>query len=90
MVLSTIRSAIRGSAPRHLGSEVERRFQAIPVDDAVAAAYATIVAAARRRGPRARPFDALIAATAVVQAVPVYARDRDFLRLPGVKVELVK
>jgi len=34
-------------------------------------------------------FDALIAATALSQGVPVYARDRDFLKLPGVMVEIV-
>jgi hypothetical protein len=71
-------------------SEVERRFAALPVDDRVAHAYAEIVAAATRRGVRPRAFDALIAATAVSQSVPVYARDRDFLKLPGVKVEIVR
>jgi predicted nucleic acid-binding protein len=35
------------------------------------------------------PIPALIAATATVHGVPVYTRDRGFLRLPGVKVELV-
>ena len=71
-------------------SEIEHRFEALPVDLAVARAYAEIVASARRRGARPRPFDGLIAATAVVYGVPVYTRDRDFLRLPGVKVELVR
>jgi len=65
-------------------SEVQQRFAALPVDDEVAQAYAEIVAAARPR-----PFDALIAATALSQGVPVYARDRDFLKLPGVMVEIV-
>lgn len=70
-------------------AEIEHRFDALPVDIAVARAYAEIVASARRRGSRPRPFDALIAATAIVHDVPVYTRDRDFLRLRGVKVELV-
>jgi len=70
-------------------AEIERRFEPLPVDLAVARAYAEIVAAARRRGARPRPFDGLIAATAVVHGVPVYTRDRDFLRLPGVRVELI-
>jgi hypothetical protein len=71
-------------------AEIEHRFEALPVDTAVARAYAQIVASAKRRGARPRPFDGLIAATAIVQRVPVYTRDRDFLRLPGVKVVLVK
>ena len=70
-------------------AEIEHRFEALPVDTVVARAYAEIVATARRRGARPRPFDALIAASAIVHGVPVYTRDRDFLRLPGVKVELV-
>ena len=71
-------------------AEIEHRFEALPVDIAIARAYAQIVSSARRRGARPRPFDGLIAATAIVHGVPVYTRDRDFLRLPGVKVELVK
>ena len=70
-------------------TEVERRFAAMPVDDRVAQAYAEIVSAALARGVRPRPFDALIAATARILDVPVYARDRDFLKLPGVKVAIV-
>jgi predicted nucleic acid-binding protein len=70
-------------------SEIEQRFDPVPVDGAVARAYAEIVAAARQRGARPRPFDALIAATALVHRVPVYTRDRDFLRFPEIRVELV-
>ncbi|MEK7284475.1 MAG: PIN domain-containing protein, partial [Chloroflexota bacterium] len=68
---------------------VERRFEALPIDRAVAAAYAELVARARRRGRRPRPIDALIAATAIVHRVPVYTRDRDYVGLPGVEVVLV-
>lgn len=71
-------------------SEVQRRFEALPVDDAVARGYGELIAAARRRGVRPRPFDALIAATAMIRNVPVFTRDRDFARIPGVKVILVK
>lgn len=71
-------------------SEVQRRFEALPVDGAVARGYGELMAAARRRGVRPRPFDALIAATAMIRNVPVYTRDRDFARIPGVKVTLVR
>jgi hypothetical protein len=70
-------------------SEVQLRFAALPVDDRVAYAYGEVVAAARHRGVRPRPFDALIAATALSQGVPVYARDRDFLKMPLVRVEII-
>jgi hypothetical protein len=70
-------------------SEVQLRFAALPVDDGVAHAYAEVVVAARRRGVRPRPFEALIAATALSQGVPVYARDRDFLKMPLVRVEII-
>lgn len=71
-------------------SEVQRCFEAVPVDGAVARGYAELMAAARRRGVRPRPFDAVIAATAMIRNVPVYTRDRDFARIPGVKVTLVR
>jgi len=71
-------------------TEADRHFEALPVDDAVARAYAAVVAAARRRGVRPRPFDALIAATAAVQGVPVFTRDADFAKIPGVKIVLLK
>ena len=71
-------------------SEVQRRFEALPVDGAVARGYGELMAAARQRGVRPRPFDALIAATAMIRNVPVYTRDRDFVRIPGVKVTLVQ
>jgi len=70
-------------------SDVQLRFAALPVDDGVTQAYAEVVAAAQRRGVRPRPFDALIAATALSQGVPVYARDHDFLKLPQVRVVIV-
>lgn len=71
-------------------SEVQHRFEAVPVDGAVARAYGELMVAARRRGVRPRPFDALIAATAMIRNVPVFTRDRDFARIPGVKVTLVR
>lgn len=71
-------------------SEVQRRFEAVPVDGAIARAYGELMSAARARGVRPRPFDVLIAATAMSRNIPVYTRDRDFARLPGVKVTLVQ
>jgi predicted nucleic acid-binding protein len=51
---------------------------ALPIDDAVASAFAELVATARRSGRRARVQDTWIAATARAHNVPVYAQDNDF------------
>jgi toxin FitB len=56
---------------------VQRRFQALPVDDTVAASYgrlaAAVVAAGRR--PRPRAVDLLIAATAHAHGARLHTRD---------------
>ncbi len=61
---------------------VERNVEVLPVDARVAPHFGRLMAAARRSG-RGRPAtaDALIAATAISHALPLYTRDRDFERL---------
>jgi toxin FitB len=58
-------------------SSIERRFDPLPVDEAVADSYARlaarVVAAGRR--PRARVMDLLIAATAHAHGATIYTRD---------------
>ncbi|MEM6110132.1 type II toxin-antitoxin system VapC family toxin [Mycobacterium sp. 050272] len=56
---------------------VERKFDALPVDDAVAASYGQIAAAVVDSGrqPRARSMDLLIAATAHAHAARLYTRN---------------
>ena len=69
---------------------VERRFSPLPVDNAVAPRYGRLVAEARRlHGARPRVADALIAATAVANRLPLYVRDRDFERIPGPELVFV-
>jgi predicted nucleic acid-binding protein len=70
-------------------ARVERAFDPLPVDDAVARAFAEIVADARRRRRHPRVVDALIAATAVAHDLPLYSQDRDFGLMPGVHLVLV-
>jgi toxin FitB len=65
---------------------LQRAFDAVPVDDAVAASYgrlaAAIVEAGRR--PRARSMDLLIAATAHAHSARLYTRNAaDFVGLEG-------
>lgn len=68
----------RAERLRRLGV-LQRRFDALPVDENVAASYgqlaAAVVAAGRR--PRARSMDLLIAATARVHDAVLYTRNPD-------------
>lgn len=58
-------------------SRLQRRFDPLPVDDAVADSYGQIAAhvAAAGRQPRARSMDILIAATAHVHEAVLYTRN---------------
>ncbi len=75
-VLVTKDNAVRAERLRRL-SEFQRRFTAIPVDDAVAISYgqlaATVVSAGRQ--PRSRVMDLLIAATAHAHSARLYTRN---------------
>lgn len=76
--------SIRAQRLRTL-SEVEA-LEPLPVDDAVARAFAEIAADSRRRGKRPKILDALIAATARSRAMPVFTQDADFGDMVGVQV----
>ena len=56
-------------------------YVALPVDEAVASAFAELVATARRAGRRPKIQDTWIAATARAHRVAVYTQDRDFADL---------
>lgn len=79
-VLVTTDAAVRAERLRRL-SEFQRRFSALPVDEAVATSYgqlaAAVVTAGRR--PRSRVMDLLIAATAHAHAARLYTRNADDL-----------
>ncbi len=67
-------------------SAVESTWDPLPVDAEVARQFARIAAAlraSRRRGPI---LNALVAATAVVEQIPVVTQDRDYDAIPGVDV----
>jgi toxin FitB len=61
-------------------TEIESRFDPLPVDAAVARSYGMLAAHAVRSGrsTRRRALDLLIAATAHANGVPLYTRDRGF------------
>jgi predicted nucleic acid-binding protein len=73
--------SVRAERLRRL-SVLQRQFDALPVDEAVATSYgqlaAAVVAAGRR--PRARAMDLLIAATAHAHSARLYTRNADDLR----------
>jgi predicted nucleic acid-binding protein len=62
-------------------SAIQRRFDPLPVDDAVADSYAHLAARVAQAGrqPRARVMDLLIAATAHAHGASVYTRNPDDL-----------
>ena len=65
---------------------IEKTFDALPVDDAVAREYGRLAAAVAHAGrqPRARVADLLIAATAVSQQAVLWTRDaKDLTGLQG-------
>lgn len=60
-------------------SVLQQQFDALPLDEAVAASYGEIAAAVVRAGrqPRARTMDLLIAATAHAHSARLYTRNPD-------------
>ena len=70
--------AVRAERLRRL-SFLQRRFDALPVDEAVAASYGQLAAAVVDAGrrPRARVIDLLVAATAHAHSARLYTRNLD-------------
>lgn len=75
-VLVAKESSVRAERLRRL-SVLQRQFDALPVDDAVAASYGHLAAAVADAGrqPRARTMDLLIAATAHAHSARLYTRN---------------
>jgi predicted nucleic acid-binding protein len=89
-VLVARERSVRAERLRRL-SVLQRAFDPLPVDDAVATSYGQLAAAvaAAGRQPRARTVDLLIAATAHTHAARLYTRNADdFVGLDGL-VEVV-
>ena len=67
-------------------SAVESTWDPVPVDAEVARAFARIVADLRSGHRRVPILDALVAATAIVEQIPVVTQDRDYDAIPGIEV----
>ncbi|MGH3830573.1 MAG: type II toxin-antitoxin system VapC family toxin [Pseudonocardiaceae bacterium] len=77
-VLVTADPATRAERLRRL-TVLSRRFDALPVDDAVAVSFGMLAAAVARSGrqPRSRVMDLLIAATAHAHEARLYTRNSE-------------
>lgn len=75
-VLVTADPAVRAGRLRRI-SDLQRKFDALPVDEAVVASYGQLAAAvvATGRQPRSRVMDLLIAATAHAHSARLYTRN---------------
>ncbi|MDE3074704.1 MAG: PIN domain-containing protein [Chloroflexota bacterium] len=67
-------------------SAVESTWDPLPIDADVARAFARIVADLRAKRRRVPILDALVAATAIVEGLPVVTQDRDYDAIPGLQV----
>ena len=79
-VLVTTDGAVRAQRLRRL-VDLQRRFDALPIDDEVATSYGQLAAAvaAAGRQPRSRTMDLLIAATAHAHSARLYTRNAGYL-----------
>ncbi len=79
-VLVTTDATIRAERLRRL-SELQQKFDALPVDESVAISYGLLAAALASSGrqPRSRVMDLLIAATAHAHSARLYTRNADDL-----------
>ena len=77
-VLVASTPSIRAERLRRL-SVIQRHFDALPIDDSVAASYGQLAAAVVEAGrqPRRRTMDLLIAATAHAHGATLYTRNAD-------------
>lgn len=80
--------AERAARQAHL-QQAESDFDPLPFDAAAARAFGRVAAALRKSGrqPAARAYDAMIAATALAHALPVYTcNPDDFTGIDGLDV----
>ncbi len=78
----------REARQAHL-QQAEADFEPLPFDAASARAFGQVAAALRRAGrkPKARSYDAMIAAIAMANGLPLYtANPADFLSIAGLSV----
>jgi len=83
--------AERAARQAHL-QQAEADFDPLPFDAAAARAFGQVAASLRRAGrkPAARAYDAMIAATAIANELPIHTcNPDDFARIDGLTVVVV-
>lgn len=65
-------------------STVESTWTALPITAEIARQFAQIVASLRQSQRRVPLLDSLVAATALIEGIPVVTQDRDYDTIPGV------
>ena len=81
----------RAARQAHL-QQAEADFEPLPFDANAARAFGQVAAALRRLGrkPTARSFDAMIAATAIANELPIYTcNPSDFAGITGLEIVVV-
>ena len=76
----------RTRAQRLATFTLAQAFDAVPIDEPVAEAWANLRIALRSRGRRMPVNDSWIAATAMALRIPVVTQDADFATVPGLDV----
>jgi predicted nucleic acid-binding protein len=82
---------LRNSRQAHL-QQAETDFSAIPFDSSAARAFGRVAASMRRSGrkPQARAFDAMIAATAIANGLPLFTcNPSDFTGIDELELRVV-
>jgi len=67
-------------------SAVESTWDPLPIGAEVGRTFAHIAADLRSRGRRVPILDALVAATAIVEGIPIVTQDRDYDAITGLEV----
>jgi tRNA(fMet)-specific endonuclease VapC len=65
---------------------VECELDVLPIEERAARCFGELVASARQAGRKPGVADALIAATAIANGLPLYTCDDDFTGMPGLEV----
>ncbi len=75
------------AASRRLSTyQLAQRFEALPVDESVADAWALLVSRLREAGLKVPINDAWIAATAIAHDIPIVTQDADYDLMPDAEV----
>jgi predicted nucleic acid-binding protein len=79
-------TSVEARARRLATLRLAESLEPLPIDDAAADAWATLVARLRTAGRKVPINDSWIAATAIARQMPVATQDDDYDEMPGLSV----